>query len=405
MADLYQSGTVATLHRLKAGNVEQLEKDLTEFARTSPITLVLPALYSEFQGESLCRIRDELREIPYLSEIVVAVARAQAEEFAAAKEYFSDMPQQVTLIWNDGPRIGFLYKMLEDNNLHVGGDGKGRSCWLAFGYVQAKAQSRVIALHDCDIATYNRELLARLCYPVADPFGDFAFCKGYYARARDRLYGRVTRLYVTPLIRSMCCTWGRLPILDFLDSFRYPLAGEFALRTDLASMIRIPGDWGLEVGILAEVHRNLSLRRICQSELCDLYDHKHQDLSPDDPQKGLLKMTVDIGKSLLRTLASQGVILAEGGLKSLLAQYVRSAEDMIARYQADARINGLEYDLHAEEQAVDTFAQGLKLASESYLSDPLGIPLIPNWNRVASGVPAFPGRLLDAVRLDAEGAA
>jgi glucosyl-3-phosphoglycerate synthase len=32
-------------------------------------------------------------------------------------------------------------------------------------------------LHDCDIVTYNRELLARLCYPVANPNLDYEFVK------------------------------------------------------------------------------------------------------------------------------------------------------------------------------------------------------------------------------------
>ena len=31
------------------------------------------------------------------------------------------------------------------------------------------ADTAVMALHDCDILTYQREMLARLCYPVAHP--------------------------------------------------------------------------------------------------------------------------------------------------------------------------------------------------------------------------------------------
>jgi len=39
--------------------------------------------------------------------------------------------------------------------------------------------------------------------------------------------------------------------LEFMDSFRYPLAGEFSFRRDVLSDIRIPSDWGLEVGVLS----------------------------------------------------------------------------------------------------------------------------------------------------------
>src|SRR3972149_1505418 len=99
--------------------------------------------------------------------------------------------------------------------------------------------------------------------------------------------GSVTRFFVTPLLRSLERLLGHLPFLVYLDSFRYPLSGEFSMITDLARINRIPWDWGLEVGVLSEVFRNCSLRRICQVDLTDNYEHKHQDLSPDDPSKGL----------------------------------------------------------------------------------------------------------------------
>ena len=64
-------------------------------------------------------------------------------------------------------------------------------------------QSDVIALHDCDIVNYSREMLARLCYPVANPNLDYVFCKGFYSRVTNKMHGRVTRLLVTPLVRSI----------------------------------------------------------------------------------------------------------------------------------------------------------------------------------------------------------
>jgi glucosyl-3-phosphoglycerate synthase len=400
MADFYQTGAVATLHRLNPENLPRMEAELRQFTAQQPIALVLPALYSEFETEAMPRIRDELRQVHYLQEIVLALGRATREQFRAVQRFFADMPQPVTILWVNGERIQKLYQVLEDNGLHPGPDGKGRSCWMAYGYVIARGESDIIALHDCDIKTYTREIVARLCHPVANPNIDFAFCKGYYARVTDRMHGRATRLYVTPLIRSLQSIVGFLPILNFLDSFRYPLAGEFAMYANLARLNRIPGDWGLEIGVLAEIFRNISVKRVCQAELCETYEHKHQALSPDDPSKGLLKMTTDIGKVLLRTLASEGVVLSEGALKSLQAKYVRMAEDTITRYHADAFVNGLVFDRHAEEEAVATFARGLRLACENYWSDPLGIPLIPNWNRVASALPDLLGRLVEAVELD-----
>ena len=48
------------------------------------------------------------------------------------------------------------------------------------------------------------------------------------------------------------------------------------MRADLARVNHIPSDWGLEVGVLDEVFRNCARSRICQVDIADNYDHKHQ---------------------------------------------------------------------------------------------------------------------------------
>lgn len=290
--------------------------------------------------------------------------------------------------------------MIEANGLTLGPSGKGLSCWFAYGYVLARGRAQVVALHDCDILTYSRELLARLCYPTANQNLNFRFCKGYYSRVTNRMNGRATRLFFTPMVRALKGIIGGHPLLDYLDNFRYALAGEFSMRTDLALINRVPSDWGLEIGVLAEVYRNCPLSRIAQSELCENYDHKHQDLSPGDPSKGLVKMSVDISTSLFRTLASEGIEMSMGLLKTLLVKYVRTAEDTVAKYYADAKINGLEFDRHEEESAVDAFSQAIKIAADQFSADPLGAPLIPNWARVTSAYPDFFDRMLERVEED-----
>lgn len=400
MSDFYQTGVIATLHRLGRRPLESLEKDLTDLGRQQPIALVLPALYSEFEGPAMPGILEEVSRVPYLSEVVVTLGRADPKQFQEARRRVAGLHSHVRVVWNDGPRIQKIYSDLLAADLPVGEDGKGRSCWMAYGYVLASGQADIIALHDCDIVNYSREILARLCYPVADTRIDFVFCKGFYSRVTDRMHGRVTRLLVSPIVRALLRLLGNNPFLTYLDSFRYPLAGEFCMYSEIARMNRIPADWGLEVGVLAEIYRNFSVKRVCQVDLCDNYEHKHQALSADDPQKGLMRMTVDICKTLFRTLAAEGVVLSEGAFRTLQAQYVRSAEDMITRYHADAMINGLHFDRHGEEEAVHAFARGLKLAAEGFLADPRGQPLIPNWNRIVAAVPDIFARLKEAVEND-----
>lgn len=400
MSDFFQNGAVSVLHRLGAPNVEQLERELEQYRTINPIALVLPCLYSELEGPALAGIVEQLKRVTYLNEIVVALGHASALEFRRAREYFKVLPQPVRLVWVDGARVQDILKTLVEREIDIGLPGKGQSCWLAFGYVLARHQSQVIALHDCDIVSYQREYLARLCYPLANPNLGYEFCKGYYSRVTDRLHGRVTRLFITPMVRSLLQLVGTHPLLTFLDSFRYPLAGEFAMVRDLAWVNRIPGDWGFEIGILAEVYRNCALRRVCQADIADAYEHKHQVLSQDDPEKGLLKMTIDITKSLFRHLASQGVVLGDAELKTLRATYLQSAEEAIRRYEDSAAINSLTFDRHAERTAVETFLKGIKLASEVFQKDPLGVPMISNWSRVAAAVPDIFDRLVQAVEED-----
>jgi glucosyl-3-phosphoglycerate synthase len=400
MADFYQTGLVTTLHRLTTNHVERLEADLEKFGRNRPIGLVLPALITEFETPAMQRIVADLQKVRYLQRIVVAVGRATREQFLKAKSFFTNFYTPVDCIWVNSDRIQGLLKKLEERGLSAGEDGKGRSCWLSYGYLLATRDCDVVALHDCDIVNYDRQLLARLCYPVTHPHLSFEFCKGYYARVTDRMHGRVTRLFMTPLIRSLEDMSPGNNFLRYLDSFRYPLAGEFAMDINLARVNRIPADWGLEVGVLAEVYRNCTVSRTCQVDLMDTYEHKHQVLSSDDSSKGLARMTGDIAKSLFRTLAAEGLVFTTDHFRTLEVRYVRMAQDTIARYYADAMLNGLKFDRHAEELAVATFAKSLRMAATEFLEDPSGFPLIPNWNRVLAAIPEFFELLQDAVERD-----
>ena len=400
MSDFFQNGEIATFHRLKHRDINELEEELLEATRHRPISLVLPYIPVELEGAGLPKIVEELRNVRYLKNIVVGMGNSNAEEFRQAKEFFSVLPQKPKLIWCTGPTIENLYSLLADNGINVGGDGKGRSAWTSYGYILALENSQVIALHDCDVATYDRDLLARLCYPVAHPNIGFGFCKGYYSRVTDQMHGRVTRIFVTPLIRALKEALGSNQFLEYLDSFRYILAGEFSMDVDLAHLIRIPGDWGLEVGVLAEIHRNCALRRICQVDLSDNYEHKHQPMSLEDPNKGLLKMGTDIAKSIFRTMASMGYTLSNEFFLTLRSSYLRIAQDFIARYEYDSEMNGLQYDRHKEGTAAEAFVTCIISAGQQFLETPVEVPYIPNWNRVVSAIPNIFELLINAVEED-----
>ena len=401
MSDFYQNGNITTLHNLTSRPVEDIEAELTEFSRTRPMSLVLPCLFSELEGPALGNIVEELSRVPYLSEIVIGLDRATEDEYRYALEYFSKLPQNFVVLWNDGPRLREIHARLEAQQLHPREPGKGRNVWFCLGYVLASGKAQSVALHDCDILTYTRELLARLIYPVANPSFNYEFCKGYYSRvANGTIHGRVSRLLVTPLLRALKKIFGMHEYIEYLDSYRYPLAGEFSLRTNVINDIRIPSDWGLEIGVLSEVNRNYSINRLCQVDIADQYDHKHRELSEQDEGKGLSKMSIDISKAIFRKLATTGIVLSVETFRTIKATYFRDALDFIEIYRNDAVINGLTLDIHAEEKAVELFAENIMNAGLHFLEHPMETPFIPSWTRVNSALSDLADVFVTAVRDD-----
>ena len=406
MADFFQNGVIATLHDLGRRPTADLEQELKSWSDDRPMSLVIPCLVADLDGAALQRIVDQLAAVSYLDEVVIGLDRASRDDFARAHRIFSQLPQQHRILWNDGPRLTALRDELEAHGLPTGQPGKGRNVWFCLGHFLASGRSSIVALHDADIRDYDRSLPARLLYPVAHPSNRFGFAKGYYHRASgdgmgpDRLFGRVTRLFVTPLVRALAVTFGDLGYLRYLDSFRYPLAGECAMSTDVAETLRVPSDWGFEIGVLAEVYRHFPTTRVCQVDVADGYDHKHRELSADDPTDGLHRMSVDIARAIYRKLAIGGVVLSAEGFRSLEAAYDRTALDLIDRYEADAAFNAMAYDRHAEESAIEVFARSVVRAGQEFLDDPLETAFIPSWSRVRSEIPDLPARLVAAVEAD-----
>ncbi|PKH88882.1 glycosyl transferase [Colwellia sp. Bg11-28] len=403
MADFYQNGTVTTLHNLAQREPADMADELLTFSKTRSLGLMLPSLFSELEGQALPDIINKVKEVKYLSEIVIGLDRADLEQYKHALSFFSQLPQHHRVLWNDGPRLQAIDAKLQALGLAPKELGKGRNVWYCMGYILASGKAESIALHDCDILTYERDLLDRLLYPVANPLFNYEFSKGFYARVADgKINGRVSRLLVTPLIKALKKTVGHCDYLEYMDSFLYPLAGEFSFRRDVLNDIRIPSDWGLEIGVLSEMYRNYSPNRICQVDIASTYDHKHQDLSLDNSAGGLSKMSIDISKAFIRKLATQGETFTAEKFRTLKATYYRIALDYVETYRNDAMMNGLKLDIHNEEKAVEMFAENILTAGSTFLEQPMETPFIPSWNRVVSAIPDILSQLKEAVELDNE---
>lgn len=402
MADFFQNGIITTLQNVSDSRLEDIEKELEEYSKRRKMVLLLPALYSEFETPAMKNILKELKGIKYLYKIILGLDSATQEQYIKVKEIMSTLDVEVDILWNDGPKIKKLYNDIEDEGFKsLDIKGKGRNVWTMIGYALSDPNAYAFALHDCDIVNYSREIPARLFYPIVHPALDFEFNKGYYSRVTNKLHGRVTRLFYSPLIKALKLTYGNSKYLDYMDSFRYSLSGEFAFIRTLARGIRISPTWGLEVSTLSEVYDNTSVRRICQSEIIKSYEHKHQELSGSEPTKelegGVAKMSIDIGQTIFRIMSQQGVVFTEESLKTLKTTFFHESRKAIGRFDALAKFNSLNFDRKKEIEAIEMFDIALDKACEEFLKDPLGVPSLSAWISVRSVLPNISDEFINSI--------
>lgn len=390
MADFFQNGVITTLQKLGERSLEEMEQELETYADRHHMVLLLPALYSEFETPAMHRIIDELKQVKYLYKIILGLDRATKEQYEEVKALMSVLPCKVDVLWNDGPEIKKLYKELTQEGFPgLDTPGKGRNVWTMIGYGMTDQNAYAFALHDCDIVNYSREIPARLFFPIIHPALDFEFNKGFYSRVTNKLHGRVTRLFYTPLIRSLEKVFGKSRYLEYMASFRYSLSGEFSFIRTLGRGIAISPTWGLEVSTLSEVYKNTSNRRICQTEIMETYEHKHQELGTQEHGTGVYKMAADIAKTIFRVMAQEGVVFSRSTFKTLEATYYQESRFELSKYSALSKLNGLNYNREKEIQAVTTFQEAIKEAAEEFYEDPMGVPSLSPWITVRSVMPEF----------------
>ncbi len=376
----YKQELISTIHDFGC-NLQAIEAKLIELTAETNTAILIPALYEEIERPALTTIRAHLQQCQFVQTIVVCVYADTKEQYKRVVEFFQPLPQQTFILWENGKRVTEVLEGLRARDLDLMGyRGKGRAVWLGLGIATLEAEA--IALHDADIVTYDKTYPLKLLYPLVEKEFGIAFNKAYYARIGKeprKLNGRAVRLFVTPLLSALTDIFGYQNYLRYLNSFRYPLSGEFALTKDLALNTRIPANWGLEIGLLAEVYRNVAEKRISQIDL-GIFDHKHQKIGKSTSE-GLQKMCRDILRSILRTLTeTEQVVITRDHIHALKIKYRREAQDFTRQYFLDARFNGLNYDRHQEEVTTEVFQKVISESGEYFFADPSGA-LIPDWTR------------------------
>ena len=358
---------------------------LHSLSKKYPSGLLIPIIENDLNSPTLAKMIPEINQCDYLQKVFIALSAQTPETYEQALRVFRELKIPYDVIWCNKPEVNAALEDLKKVGLDVTNlSGKGKDLWIAMGIASLELYAFVV--HDADILTYSKMLPTKMLYPVIEPRLDFFFSKGYYARVNTetgRMYGRIYRLFINPILDALQEKI-RLSsrFIAYLQSFSYPLSGEFAIYSDLATHLRIPCDWGLEMGMLAELFRNASYGRICEVDL-GLYDHKHREVVTN----GLLKTAEDSFITLLRTLTeTEGIEVTPSFLKSLQVIYRRTAQDKISQYHADATCNGLDYDRHDEETSVDNLSSVITSAGEKFLLNPAKSQL-PGWLRTIAANP------------------
>lgn len=372
MSDFAQPGLICTLQRLNPEPLLRLGEELTELSADRPIALILPCHARDLSQPALRHICSELRQLLWLRRVVVSMNGLDAEGAQTARRFFSqELLQPHSILWNDGPVLSKIYAECLDCLPSELPHGKGLNVWAAIGLLCAEGGTAIAATQDCDVASFSADQFVRLCYACASPSLGFTFAKMYYPRVTDRLYGRASRLFLAPLLQALIRISGHHPLLDFLTSFRYPLAGEMALSTEIAQSLPISPGWGLEIGMLCEIFRSVDPVHVCQVDGGSGYDHRHQAVDRLDGMCG------EVARTLLAELAAEGISMRDTGLETLATAYLREAARAIQRSSALAQINDLPF--HAEGESA--IVQGFCCALQDSLSQPQRL-VLPPWARL-----------------------
>ncbi|GGL72500.1 glycosyltransferase family protein [Halocalculus aciditolerans] len=328
----YTQERVTTLHDFGRANPD---------APVADAAVVVPMTEREYTALATEAVLSELETLQ--PKRVVVPLRASPERAPAFADWLDGFDLPLDVLWCTGPRLA---DRLADAGLD-GESGKGRDIWLALGHAADRAD--FVAVHDADTTTYEARDVRKLLFPLTRGH-DFA--KGYYARVEnDRLYGRLCRLFYEPLVAALGDVTDA-PVVDYLDAFRYALAGECALTADLARRVRVRRRWGLEVGVLAEAYRVAGSDAAAQVDL-GRYEHDHRAVSGPS---GLTDMSDGVGAAVLHAVEADGATV---DYDELTAAYRDAAERHVRAYAADAAFNDFAHDEHGEREQVAAYADAI----------------------------------------------
>ena len=250
---------------------------LAEDKGATTISVVLPALNEEKTVGAVveCFRTNLMRDVPLIDELVVIDPGSTDRTAAAAAEAGATVVREADVL----PALGRIA-------------GKGEAMWKSL----AATTGDIVCWVDADIENPDPTFVYAMVGPLlSDPAVQYV--KGFYERPlaeRDRLRptggGRVTELVARPWLNMF---W------PDLAGVVQPLAGEQAGRRSALEQVPFASHYGVEIGLLLDLHARHGLDAIAQVDL-DQRIHRNQTV----PQLG--RMAFVIQQAILRRLAREG---------------------------------------------------------------------------------------------------
>ncbi len=423
------------------GNLEHAENTIRQ-AKDKTNFLILPSLFREFETQegatqsAMEGILPILKEIDYIDHVVIGLDAADEAEYSKVLDIIKKqgLPQNIHVLWNNSPDIekwrkGLAAQEVDGRKLAPSKPGKGRNVWGCVGYINALMQEENIdpsmaniAMHDCDITTYDKLMVARLFQPLCMKYRDgkyapIEYVKAYFKRyttpesanengtaqaKKGILNARVTRLFGPPFIDTIQNVLqdmkgyneGLRKLLEFMRSLNYMLSGEMAFTGSLLNKIELPNDYSLEVRILEQAHKFLPTElgdtpRIADIEVAERYDHNHQGI--DD----LKKMVTQIAAATFEIVESKFPLTHEI-VKTIKENYLLRATGVAKTFNLVADSAGLKTDLQKELDTAESFAEMIPEAYEQLKNGNVEKPS-HSWNVIMDKAPDAPAKLLSIV--------
>lgn len=342
----FLQGRIGVVNRLDAS--APIEPDAS-------VAVIVPVAAHDVTDDTAVAVVDTALQAG--ADRVIVPARGPHQAVRSLAGHLSGRDDRVSVLWCNAPSVE---RRCAEYDIPSG--GKGRDVWLALGPAAASAETVVCV--DGDATAISSHDVMRLAASVD---GSPRAGKAFYTRIEDgRLYGRLCRLLVRPLLLALADTDDD-PLYRYLETFRYPLAGEVALDAELVSSMRIPVGMGLEIGMLGELYRLAGFEGTVQ---VDLGNHQHVH-RPVDGDGGLVELAPTVSGALASVTERHG----SQGLEAVdPAAFTDWGERLIAGYERDARLNGLSYDVEAEREQLHRYAQAVV--------EPEPVVLTPSWAEV-----------------------